>query len=58
MTDDLARRIADALGWPPQDVSSMSCQSLREIVRPVSPELAHELTFLIRSHAIVTRVRS
>lgn len=45
----LQERIAEKLGWTLKDVQSMSLQSLRENVRPVSPKLANELTTFIRS---------
>lgn len=52
MTDrlpNLVPRIAAALGWTEPEVRQFSFQSLREIVRPVSPKLAHELDVMIRT---------
>jgi hypothetical protein len=50
MNEDLTRRIGDALGWTDEQVHSVSLPSLRELVRPVSPKLAYELTLLIRRY--------
>jgi hypothetical protein len=52
----LNERIAQALGWPLKDVQSFSFQSLREVVRPVSPKLAHELTMSIQGEYIIDPV--
>ncbi len=46
---DLRDRVADALGWSAEQVRSMSWQSLRELVRPVSQNLAQEITTAIQS---------
>jgi hypothetical protein len=46
---NLHARIAEALGWTEAEVKSFSFQSLRELVRPVNPKLAHELDEAIRS---------
>lgn len=46
---DIHERIARALGWSLADVRSFSLPSLREIVRPVSPKLADEITRIIRT---------
>jgi hypothetical protein len=46
---DLHDRIARTLGWSPADVRSLSMQSLRELVRPVDPDLARELDLVIQS---------
>jgi hypothetical protein len=45
----LHERIAEALGWSVKDTQSFSFQSLREMVRPVSTKLAHELTVAIQT---------
>jgi len=45
----LHERVAKALGWSLGDVRSLSLQSLRELVRPVDPKLAAELTQTISS---------
>jgi len=44
-------RIAKALGWGAADVQSLSMQSLRDLVRPVDPELAKEMSLAIQSGA-------
>jgi hypothetical protein len=46
-------RIATALGWTEAEVKSFSFQSLREVVRPVSPKLAAELDEAIRSGSYI-----
>lgn len=53
-TDGLHERIATALGWTVDDVRSMSLQTLRDVVRPVSAKLAHEITNAIQSGSYVT----
>jgi len=40
----LHERIAAALGWKLEDAQSYSLQTLRELVRPVAPKLAREIT--------------
>jgi hypothetical protein len=40
----LHERIAHALGWPLKDATSFSLPALRDLVRPVSPKLAAEIT--------------
>lgn len=50
----LHSRIAEALGWTVQETQQFSFQSLREIVRPVSPKLVHELDERIRSGRHIT----
>lgn len=50
-------RAARALGWPLQDVQSLSFHSLRELVRPVDPGLASEMTEAIQTSAYVTGKR-
>jgi len=42
-------RIAAALGWTVKEAQSFSLASLREMVRPISPKLAHELTVAIET---------
>jgi len=49
----LEERIAEALGWSLRDVRSMSLAFLREVVRPVSAKLAHELTERIRTGRVI-----
>ena len=50
---DLHDRIAKALGWSTKDVQSLSMQSLRDLVRPVDPNLARELDYVIQSGAYI-----
>jgi hypothetical protein len=50
---DLRARVAKALGWPPRDVQSLSMQSLRDLVRPVDPALADEMSLAIQSGAYI-----
>lgn len=45
----LHARIAEALGWTEQQAQSVPLQGLRELVRPVSPKLAAEITNEIQS---------
>ena len=49
----LHERIAAALGWTVAQAQSFSLPSLREMVRPVSAKLAHEITQEIRSGAVI-----
>ena len=42
-------RIAAALGWTVSETQSFSLATLREMVRTVSPKLAHEITVLIET---------
>jgi len=44
----LFERIAQALGWTLAEVQGFSLASLRDIVKPVSPKLAHECTLAMR----------
>ena len=50
---NLHDRAAKALGWSTRDVQSLSMQSLRDLVRPVDPNLAQELSYAIQSGAYV-----
>jgi hypothetical protein len=50
---DLHERIANVLGWSVKDAQSLSMQALRELVRPVDPDLAKELDYMIRSGAYI-----
>lgn len=50
---DLHDRAARVLGWSPADVRSLSMHSLRELVRPVDPALADEISLAIQSGAYV-----
>lgn len=42
-------RAARALGWSVRDTQSFSLQTLRDMVRPVDPALAEEMSEAIRS---------
>lgn len=42
--DELHARIAATLGWTLDPVRSMALLGLREMVRPDSPKLVHEIT--------------
>jgi hypothetical protein len=48
---DLHERVAKELGWSVRDAQSLSMQSLRDLVRPVDPDLARELDYVIQSGA-------
>ena len=43
----MKERIAELLGWSLADVNSFSLLTLRELVCPLSPKLAHELDLAI-----------
>jgi hypothetical protein len=55
MKTTLHTRIAEALGWTEADVKSVSSQSLRDIVRPVSQKLADELGAAIRTGSYLVK---
>jgi hypothetical protein len=42
-------RIAEVLGWTVAETRSLSFQALRELVRPIDPALADELSRQIQS---------
>lgn len=44
MPPELVERVAVELGWTTEQVQSFSLPSIRDIVREVSPKLAHEIT--------------
>lgn len=46
---NLHERAALVLGWTVEQCQSVSLLSLRELVRPVNPSLAYEITCLINS---------
>ena len=57
--DDLHERIARALGWSVRDTQSMSLQSLCDLVRPVDPALAQEISHVVSGgHHVGRRSRS
>lgn len=43
----LHERVARVLGWAPEQAQSFSLPALRDLVRPVSPKLAWEITCAI-----------
>lgn len=47
-SDSLHARIAKALGWTVKEAQSFSLPALRDLVRPVSPKLAEEITLRIQ----------
>lgn len=49
----LHERIALALGWTVADVQSFSMPALRDLVRPVSQKLAHEISEHIRTGGVL-----
>ena len=50
----LHERIAAVLGWEVQDAQCFSLPTLRELVRPLRPSLAREITIRMGEH--LTRV--
>ena len=42
--ESLHGRIAKALKWNLRDVQSMSLATLRDLIRPISPKLAEEIS--------------
>lgn len=52
---DIKERIATCLKWTVADVNSMSMQSLRELVRPVSQKLAAEITQVVQSGGVLAK---
>jgi hypothetical protein len=55
---NLHERIAKTLGWSVQDTQSCSLPTLRELVRPVSPPLAYEISQVIQSGSRLFLVES
>lgn len=53
MNSELRARIATLLGWTEAEVTSFSLPALRELVRPTSKKLTHELDLLIQGGVIV-----
>lgn len=47
------KRIAAALGWTVEQTRSFSLQALRELVRPVDPALADEISKVVQSGWVV-----
>lgn len=54
LMEQLKERVAAALGWSVEDTHKVSLQSLRDLVRPVSSKLAHELDVVIRTGEHIT----
>lgn len=51
----LSYRIADKLGWSRRQVHSFSLLALRDLVLPVSPKLAHEITQAVETGRVIWR---
>lgn len=49
----LHERIAKALGWTLADTQSLSLLTLRDLVRPVIPKLAHEITVTVEGQSFL-----
>lgn len=47
--DQIRKRVAEKLGWTIGEVNTLSLPALREMVRPVSPKLAYEITLAMSS---------
>jgi hypothetical protein len=45
--ESLHERIARALGWTVEETQGFSLLSLRDLVGPISPKLAHEITLAL-----------
>lgn len=52
---DLHAKIAVALSWCDAEMRSVSLQSLRDLVRPLRPELADEISEAIQTGRVVVR---
>lgn len=48
-------RIAEVLGWSVSETTAFSLLSLRELVRPVSPKLTHEINLEIAGKGYVAQ---
>lgn len=51
--ESLHTRAARVLGWSERDVTSVSFHSLRELVRPIDPALAEDITRAIQSGSYI-----
>jgi hypothetical protein len=51
----LHERIAQALGWTVEQAQSFSLPALRDLVRPISPKLAAEISETISSGRHIRR---
>ena len=54
----LHERIAAALGWTLAETKSFSLSTLREMVRPLSPKLTHEITIAMKGLCLTTEDES
>jgi hypothetical protein len=53
----LHQRIAEKLGWTLAQTQSFSLHTLRDIVRPISSKLAHEIDIQIQSGSVLVGSR-
>ena len=51
--DNLHPRIAKALGWTLEKTRTLSLPNLRELVRPVDPKLAEEISRVVQSGSFI-----
>jgi hypothetical protein len=51
----LHKRIAYALNWTEEETHSFSLPALRELVRPISPKLYHEITLAMGDMGMTCR---
>ncbi len=49
----LHRRVAEVLGWDVSQAQSLSLPALRDLVRPVSPKLAYEITVALETGSVI-----
>ncbi len=49
----LHHRAAEALGWSIGQAQSLSLPALRDLVRPVSPKLAYEITTALETGSVI-----
>jgi hypothetical protein len=52
-SEDIRSRAARVLGWSETDARSFSLQALRDIVRPVDPKLAQEISERVSSGRVL-----
>lgn len=48
-------RIAEVLGWSVSETKTFSLLSLRDLVRPISPKLTHEINLEIAGKGYVAQ---
>lgn len=53
--DALRQQIADKLGWTLEETMQFSLPSLRNIVAPISPKLAHEISCAMQGPEYIFR---